>query len=202
MKVATQLTDAELVRLFAEGDESAFNVLLGRYKNKVFSAIRHMVHDRAVAEDIFQDVFLKVIIKLREKRYVEDGKFAYWLLRMAHNLCIDHIRKMKNRQKAVFDDEDQALKAMEKALVKSEKSNSSLADRSVKETLRNIVRNLPEAQREVFILRNLVGFSFKEIAEYQGVSINTAIGRMRYAILAIKKQLNNDNVAYDKNFYP
>ena len=197
MKVLSQLTDAELIQLFVGGNDVAFNELLHRYKRKVFSSILFIIKDRETAEDIFQDVFLKVITKLREGRYKENGRFSYWLLRLSQNACIDHIRKKKNRVKAAFEDEEQAIKAMDKVLIAGAEPKSPLHNPAVKAAIRNIVNTLPESQKEVFVLRNLVGYSFKEIAEYQGVSINTAIGRMRYALLTIKKQLSPEQKAYE-----
>jgi RNA polymerase sigma-70 factor (ECF subfamily) len=189
MKVLSQLTDAELIHLFANGNDAAFKELLHRYKRKVFSSILFIIKDRETAEDIFQDVFLKVITKLREGRYEENGRFSFWLFRLTHNACIDYLRQKKNRTKALFEDEEHAIRAMDKALMASSETKSPIQNPVVKSAIRKIVSTLPESQREVFILRNLVGYSFKEIAEYQGVSINTAIGRMRYALLTIKKQL-------------
>jgi RNA polymerase sigma-70 factor (ECF subfamily) len=179
------MTDEQLVVRYAEGDNAAFDILLNRHKNGVFSYIYFIVHNRELAEDIFQETFMKAIVTIKQDRYTENGKFRAWIMRIAHNLIIDHFRQEKNEQTISNDECDADLF-----------NNSKLSDGTVEDELvkaqiltdvKKLIDYLPDAQREVLQLRYYKDLSFKEIADITGVSINTALGRMRYAILNMRR---------------
>jgi RNA polymerase sigma factor (sigma-70 family) len=183
MRLSAQ-SDQELVRMYLEGRESAFETLLQRHKNRVFTHIIIKVKDRDLAEDIFQDAFIKVINTLKAGKYNEEGKFLPWLMRIAHNLVIDHFRRNKKMPKvrenedyspfAVLDNGDRAV-------------DEQLSIEQIHEDVQKLVALLPEEQREVVLMRHYKGMSFKDIAESTNVSINTALGRMRYALINMRK---------------
>ena len=196
---SSQLQDQALVHNYVKGDEQALEVLIRRHKRKVFSYIRLLVKDSALAEDIFQDVFVKVIHTLKSGSYNEEGKFLPWVMRIAHNLAIDHFRKAKRYPTILLEDGSTVFNSLSFA------EDSSEEQRIKEETLafvRNLIDELPEAQKEVVIMRHYLDMSFQEIAEQTGVSINTALGRMRYALNHIRKKMKQVNSAYDKIIYP
>jgi RNA polymerase sigma-70 factor (ECF subfamily) len=185
MNTMETMTDEQLVVSYAEGDNAAFDILLNRHKNGVFSYIYFIVHNRELAEDIFQETFIKAIVTIKQDRYTENGKFRAWIMRISHNLIIDHFRQEKNEQTISNDECDADLF-----------NNSKLSDGTVEDELvkaqiltdvRRLIDYLPDAQREVLQLRYYKDLSFKEIADITGVSINTALGRMRYAILNMRR---------------
>lgn len=187
-----QLTDEMLVKLYENGNNEAFEVLLLRYKSKVYTYIYLIVHNRELAEDIFQDTFIKAINTIQQGRYVETGRFLAWINRIAHNLIIDHFRREKNENTFSSD-------GLEYDLV----NNAKLSEKSVEDTISNeqvlcdvvnLVNYLPESQQEVVRMRFFEDLSFKEIAEKTDVSINTALGRMRYALLNMRKIANENNI--------
>jgi RNA polymerase sigma-70 factor (ECF subfamily) len=187
-----QLTDEKLVELYENGNNEAFEVLLLRYKSKVYTYIYLIVHNRELAEDIFQDTFIKAINTIQQGRYVETGRFLAWINRIAHNLIIDHFRREKNENTFSVD-------GLEYDLV----NNAKLSEKSVEDTISNeqvlcdvvnLVNYLPESQQEVVRMRFFEDLSFKEIAEKTDVSINTALGRMRYALLNMRKIANENNI--------
>jgi len=185
------ITDAVLVRNYMDGDENALSVLIHRHKQRIYSFIYSKVYDRDITEDIFQDAFIKVIKNLKLGKYNEEGKFLPWVMRISHNLVIDHFRK--NNRMPKFDNSgefsifsvlgDNALNA-EKQLIKDQ----------VECDLRRIIEELPEDQREVLVMRMYKDMSFKEISERTGVSINTALGRMRYALINLRKVIDKNNI--------
>lgn len=191
MKNLSQLTDDKLVKLYEDGNNDAFEVLLSRYKSKVFSYIFLIVRNRELTEDIFQDTFIKAIATIQQGRYVESGKFLGWINRIAHNLIIDHFRREKNENTFSAD-------GMEYDVI----NNSNLSEKSVEDTMSNeqvladvvrLIEFLPESQRSVVRMRYFEDLSFKEIAEKTDVSINTALGRMRYALMNMRRiALEND----------
>ncbi len=194
-----QLDDSKLLSLYRNGDEEAFKQLLERHKNRVYTSIFLIVKDRYVAEDLSQDVFIKVIKTIKDGKYNEEGKFLPWLLRISHNLAIDYFRKQKRNPTIISEDGTNIFNSMAFA------ENSFESDRINIEThkkIRELIRTLPKAQREVLIMRHFTDMSFKEIAETTGVSINTALGRMRYALINLRKMLKQHNIAYDQNNYP
>ncbi|MEK0441999.1 MAG: hypothetical protein RL403_977 [Bacteroidota bacterium] len=191
--------DSVLITLYRNGNEAAFNLLVDRYHSKVFTTIFLIVKDQDVAEDLLQDVFVKVLHTLSSDKYNEEGKFQPWVMRIAHNLAIDHFRKAKRYPTILLEDGSNVFNSLNFA------EDSSEEQRIKEETLayvRNLIDELPEAQKEVVIMRHYLDMSFQEIAEQTGVSINTALGRMRYALNHIRKKMKQVNSAYDKIIYP
>ena len=180
-----QMTDDILVTLYLEGNNSAFDVLLNRHKDRLFNYIFFIVRSKEVAEDIFQETFVKAIVTLQQGRYTNDGKFAAWITRIAHNLVIDQFRIERNENTVSNDETEYDL------LNDSRLSEGTIENRMVNEQVlkdvRMLVDELPDCQREVVFMRYYQDLSFKDIAEITGVSINTALGRMRYAILNMRR---------------
>ncbi len=194
-----ELSDSKLVSLYIKGNEESFEVLLNRYKSKVFTNIYLIVKDRYVAEDLTQDTFIKAINTLRSGRYNEEGKFKPWILRIAHNLAIDTFRKNKRYPTIVMEDGSNVFNTLEFAEAPYE--NYQVAQ-DTKTKLLAFIEELPENQREVIMMRHYQEMSFQDIAESTNVSINTALGRMRYALINLRKKMKQHNIAYDQNIYP
>ncbi len=194
-----QISDSKLVSLYREGNEEAFEELLNRHKSRIFTTIYLIVKDSYVAEDLLQEVFIKAIKTIKEGRYNEEGKFLPWITRIAHNLAIDNFRKEKRYPTVILEDGSRVFNTMEF-------SEDSIESQQIKQDthakLRSLVQELPESQKEVLIMRHYMEMSFQEIAEATGVSINTALGRMRYALINLRKKMKQYNIAYDQNFYP
>ena len=193
MENLNQLADDELVKLYEKGNNAAFQILLLRYKSKVYTYIYLIVHNREISEDIFQDTFIKAIATIQQGRYVESGKFLPWINRIAHNLIIDHFRREKNENTFSAD-------AVDYDIV----NNAKLSEKSVEDTMSNeqvltdvvhLIELLPQSQQKVIRMRFFEDLSFKEIAEKTDVSINTALGRMRYALLNMRR------IAAEKDVY-
>ncbi len=187
-----ELNDNELVQRFVEGDQNSLEVLIHRHKNRVYSYILLIVKNQELAEDIFQETFIKVIRSLKRGKYVENGKFVSWVLRISHNLIIDHFRKEK-LQGTVSND------SIEVDLFNSQKfSEATIEDQMVNSQIlsevKDLVKELPEDQQQVIYMRHYMDMSFKEIAEQTGVSINTALGRMRYALINLRKLIKEKNL--------
>lgn len=194
-----QLSDSALVSHYIAGNENAFELLVNRHKNKVFTTILLIVKDTDTAEDLLQDTFIKAIHTMKGGRYNEEGKFSSWICRIAHNLAIDFFRKEKRSPMINIEDSSNIFNT----LSFSEESIESIQIKEeTHERLRELIQQLPEAQKEVLIMRHYADMSFQEIAETTGVSINTALGRMRYALINLRKKMTNSNIAYDKNLYP
>ena len=194
-----QLSDSALVSLYIAGNENAFELLVNRHKNKVFTTVLLIVKDTETAEDLLQDTFIKAIHTMKSGRYNEEGKFSSWICRIAHNLAIDFFRKEKRSPMINIDDNSNIFNT----LSFSEESIESIQIKEeTHERLRELIQQLPETQKEVLIMRHYADMSFQEIAETTGVSINTALGRMRYALINLRKKMTNSNIAYDKNLYP
>ena len=185
MQTMTKFTDRELVTAYANGDNAAFDILLGRYQKSVFSYILHIVKDNELANDIFQETFVKVITTIRQGRYEDSGKFSAWLNRVAHNLVIDHFRRQKG-ENTVSNDETEHDLLNNKELCEGNIEDEMVQKQLVKD-LHKMIHVLPDAQRQVLMMRFYRDMSFNEIAEKTGVSINTALGRMRYALLNMRK---------------
>jgi RNA polymerase sigma-70 factor (ECF subfamily) len=186
------LNDNELVQLYIGGNEESLSVLLHRHKRKIFSSIIVVVKEQALAEDIFQDTFLKVIHTLKRGQYSEEGKFLPWIIRIARNLIIDHFRKVKKMppMPVYVNEEGEEISVFNS--LSSDESDSSIEEQSkFKKSIRNLIGELPEDQREVVLMRMYYDMSFKEIAEFTNVSINTALGRMRYALFNLKKMIED-----------
>jgi RNA polymerase sigma factor (sigma-70 family) len=194
-----QVNDSELISRYIKGDERAFEGLVLKHKSKVYSTIYLIVKDSDIAQDILQDAFIKAVDVLRSGRYNEEGKFLPWILRIAHNMAIDHFRRDKRYPNTEFDDAAAAFNSLNFA-------EDSLETQTVKketyEHLRSMIKRLPQQQREVLVMRHYEDMSFQEIADATGVSINTALGRMRYALINLRKLMTSTTqYAYDTNFY-
>jgi RNA polymerase sigma factor (sigma-70 family) len=193
------MSDAELVSLYVKGKEEAFAILLKRHKSKILTTIFLIVKDRDHAEDLMQDTFFKVIRKLKAGEYNNEGKFVQWVCRIARNMAIDSFRKDRRYP---HSDIDEAPSVYNSTNFSEESVESIKIKEDTHSLLRKTIQALPEVQREVVLMRHYADMSFQEIAEETGVSINTALGRMRYALINLRKQLQNDQLAYDKNSYP
>ncbi len=180
-----KLTDEQLVRLYAEGDNNAFDVLLARHQSKLYSYICFIVRNRDVADDIFQETFVKAIVTIQQGRYVESGKFMAWLIRIAHNLIIDTYRQERNENLVSNDETDGAL--FNDVRLADTNIEMQMVTEQTLEDVKMLMDRLPAVQREVVFMRFYQELSFKEIAEITGVSINTALGRMRYALLNLRR---------------
>lgn len=192
------LSDSQLVSLYRNGNEDAFEVLLYRHKSKIYTAIYLIVKDRYTAEDLLQETFVKAINTIRGGRYNEEGKFLPWISRIAHNLAIDHFRKEKRYPEVVLEDGSSLFNSMD---FSEESSEDKQMIRETRSKLRDYIRELPVEQKHVLIMRHYFDMSFQEIATRTGVSINTALGRMRYALINLRKKMVKHR-AYDKNIYP
>jgi RNA polymerase sigma factor (sigma-70 family) len=191
------ISDYELIQRFIEGEQSCFDLLIHRHKNKVFAYISLYIRDQALAEDLFQDTFLKVIQSVKAGKYQDNGKFVSWVMRIAHNLIIDHFRRVKQMNTVSNDD-------YESDLFNSKKfADSTVEDDMIRHQIQKDVRKmiscLPDDQREVVILRHYAGLSFKEIADITDVSINTALGRMRYALINMRKLMEEKKISLTLN---
>ena len=189
---AEDLNDNELVHQFVNGDFKSIEILIHRHKNRVYSYILLIVKNQDLAQDIFQDTFIKVIHSLKHGKYVENGKFISWVLRIAHNLIIDHFRREKLNATISND-------ACENDIFNSSKfSDENIEDQMVMNQIllevKELVRELPDDQQQVIYMRHYMGLSFKEIAEQTDVSINTALGRMRYALINLRKIIEKKNL--------
>lgn len=184
--------DETLVSLYAEGENQAFNVLLNRYKDKLYSYIYYIVRNSEMTEDIFQETFMKAIITIRQGRYNENGKFSAWLRRIAHNLIIDSFRQEKS-ENLVSCDESEVNILNNMGLAEGTIENT-IVNRQILNDVRRLMEFLPDEQREVVYMRFYQDLSFKEIAEQTGVSINTSLGRMRYAILNLRRMAEKNGV--------
>lgn len=198
-KQMTMLKDSQLVSQYMAGNESAFEELVKRHKSRIFTTIYLIVKDRYVAEDLLQETFIKCVRTMKEKRYNEEGKFLPWILRIAHNLAIDHFRKNKRYPTIVMEDGSSVFESLDFTEGSFEDAQMR---KDVHKMLRKLIQELPDTQKQVLIMRHYMKMSFKEIADATDVSINTALGRMRYALINLRKKMDQYNIAYDQNFYP
>ena len=192
MAKKTKMTDEELVKLYAEGKNEAFDQLLKRHQERVFNYILRIVKNEDIANDIFQETFVKAILTIKQGRYVENGKFPAWISRIAHNLIIDYFRqeKSENHQSADLEEVDILNR---KELCEATIEDVLISDQ-IREDVKHLIKELPPLQREVLNMRYYQNLSFKEIAEMTGVSINTALGRMRYAILNLRRMATEKDI--------
>ena len=193
------VNDSELVSRYIQfSDEHAFETLVRRYKSKVYTTIYLIVKDTYVAEDLLQDTFIKAIDVLRSGRYNDEGKFLPWVLRIAHNMAIDYFRREKRYPNVVFEDGSNVFNTLDFA-------EDSIEDIQIRDEthshLRSLIKLLPDSQREVLVMRHYEDMSFQEIADATGVSINTALGRMRYALITLRKMMSKNSPSYDTNLY-
>ena len=187
------ISDQALVKQYIAGDESSLEKLIVRHRDRVYGAIYNFTKDVYLTEDLFQEVFIKVVNKLREGKYNEEGKFLPWVLRMAHNLCIDNYRKTKRQVSIVTSEEFDLFEILP---VDSTNGEEIIIDQQLKDKVRHLLNELPEEQREVVLLRHYFEFSFKEISDLTGVSINTALGRMRYALINLRKVIQDKKIVF------
>ncbi|WGD34430.1 sigma-70 family RNA polymerase sigma factor [Olleya sp. YS] len=185
------ITDAVLVSNYIKGDETALEVLITRHKQRIYSFIYSKVYDRDVTEDVFQDTFIKVIRTLKRGKYNEEGKFLPWVMRIAHNLVIDYFRKNKRMPKFDNSGEFNIFSVISDSSLNAEKT---MVKEQVEADVRRLIEELPEDQKEVLMMRMYNDMSFKEISERTGVSINTALGRMRYALINMRKVIEKHNI--------
>lgn len=185
MERLSQMTDDMLVTLYLEGNNSAFDTLLNRHQDRLFNYIYFLVRSREVAEDIFQETFVKAIMTLQQGRYTNDGKFAAWITRIAHNLVIDQFRVERNENTISNDETEYDI--LNDAKLSEGTIENRMVNEQVLKDVRALIDELPDCQREVVFMRYYQDLSFKDIAEMTGVSINTALGRMRYAVLNMRR---------------
>ncbi len=196
MQNLEKLSDDVLVAYYSEGNNNAFDVLLTRHQTKVYSYILQMVKDRNLADDIFQETFVKAITTIKQGRYAEAGKFSAWVCRIARNLIIDNFRQEK--VEATVSTDDSNYDVLNRKDLSEDTIEDMLIDSQIQADVRRLVKQLPDSQREVLIMRYYKGLSFKEIADVTGVSINTALGRMRYAILNLRRIAKENRIALSR----
>jgi RNA polymerase sigma factor (sigma-70 family) len=187
----TPLNDEQLIQLYLDGDERAFEELLSRHQQKIYTSIYLFVKDQNQAEDIFQEVFIKIIDTLRKGKYNHEGKFGQWAMRISYNLCVDYFRRSKRRPQVQPTDEFDIFEVLR---LSDDNAEQRIMRSQTHEKVRRLVDMLPPEQREVVILRHYADMSFKEIAKLTRVSINTALGRMRYALINIRKLMEEKQV--------
>jgi RNA polymerase sigma factor (sigma-70 family) len=192
MRNQIELTDQQIVNQYINGDANALSTLVTRYKDKIFTSIYLLVKDKYLAEDIFQDVFIRIIDTLRGGRYTEEGKFLPWAMRIAHNLCVDHFRKVKRNPTIKTSDDRDIFDVLNFSEVGVD---SRIMNEQTSDKVRRMIDLLPEDQREVIILRHYADLSFKEISQLSNCSINTSLGRMRYGLLNLRKMMTEKQIA-------
>lgn len=192
MKTLNTLTDPQLIHLYLDGDSDALSILVERYKDKIYTSIYLLVKDKYLAEDLFQDTFIKVIDTINGGRYNEEGKFLPWVMRIAHNLCIDYFRKVKRSPTIktsgdhdIFEVLNFSEAGMEEKMIQNQSHDR----------VRKMLDMLPEDQKEVIVMRHFADLSFKEIAAITDCSINTALGRMRYGLINLRKMMIEKQIA-------
>ncbi len=191
MQELSRLSDEALVAAYAIGNNEAFDTLLARHQQRVFNYIFHIVKNSDVADDIFQDTFVKAITTIKQGRYTETGKFSAWITRIAHNLIIDSFRQDRN---PLLSTDNEDLNLLNKKELSEETIEDAIIDSQISTDVKRIMDSLPETQREVLEMRFYRDMSFKEIADATNVSINTALGRMRYAILNMRRIAKEHNI--------
>ena len=188
----TSFNDQELIVQYLDGNERAFEELLTRHKSKIYTSIYLFVKDTALAEDIFQEVFIKIIDTLRKGKYNHEGKFVQWAMRISYNMCVDYFRRTKRRPKVTPTETFDIFDVLQ---VTEDNAEQQIIKSQTHDKIRRLVDMLPPEQREVVILRHYADMSFKEIAQLTRVSINTALGRMRYALINIRKMVEEKEVS-------
>ncbi|MCM4156074.1 sigma-70 family RNA polymerase sigma factor [Gramella sp. AN32] len=187
----TKVTDATLVRDYLDGNENALGALINRHEHRIYSFIYSKVFNKDIAEDIFQDTFIKVIRTLKRGKYNEEGKFLPWVMRISHNLVIDHFRRNKRMPKFDNSGDFNIFSVLSDGSLNAEKQ---LIKDQIEQDVQELIKELPEDQLEVLTMRIYKDMSFKEISERTGVSINTALGRMRYALINLRKIIEKRNL--------
>jgi len=189
----SKLTDHELVKRFIDGEQSSFNILISRHKDKVYTYILLMIKNEHLAHDIFQETFIKVVKSLHAGKYQDNGKFISWVVRIAHNLIIDHFRKEK--QMKTYSNDEYETDIFNSPNFSDNTVEDDIIQNQIMSDVRQLVDFLPDEQKEVILLRHFMGLSFKEIADQTNVSINTALGRMRYALINLRKLVEEKNLS-------
>ena len=192
MKSMNPLSDQQLIQLYLNGDAEALSSLVTRYKDKIYTSIYLLVKDKYLAEDIFQDSFIRIIDTINGGRYTDEGKFLPWAMRIAHNLCVDHFRKVK-RTPAIKTSDDRDI--FEVINFSEPGADHRMMQSQSHDRVRKMLELLPEDQREVIIMRHYADLSFKEIATLTNCSINTALGRMRYGLINLRKMMVEKQIA-------
>ncbi len=192
MKTLILSTDIQLIRLFQAGNGMALEVLVNRYKDKIYTSILFLVKDKYVAEDLFQDVFIKIIDTIRNNRYTDEGKFLSWAMRISHNLCVDHFRKVKRSPAIKTSDDRDIFELIDST---ETRADIKMMQHQSHEKVSRLLDMLPAEQREVIVLRHYADLSFKEISQMTNCSINTALGRMRYGLINLRKMLSEKQIA-------
>jgi RNA polymerase sigma factor (sigma-70 family) len=192
MKILSNLTDQQLIHLYMEGDANALATIVVRYKDKIYTSIYLLVKDKYLTEDIFQDVFIRIIDTLKGGRYTDEGKFLPWAMRIAHNMCVDHFRKVKRTPTIKTSDDRDIFEVLN---FSEPGADHKMMNGQSQDKVRKMVDLLPEDQREVIILRHYADLSFKEIADLTNCSINTALGRMRYGLINLRKMMTEKQIA-------
>lgn len=192
--ILQEMKDRELVKQFKAGNSQAVEILINRHKDRVYTYILFVVKNESLAEDIFQETFIKVIGSLKRGKYNEQGVFVSWVIRIAHNLIIDFFRKNK-KMPTVSNDENEEIDIFNSQKFAEDTIEDEMIHDQIAEKVRELIDELPEEQKQVVLLRHFGDMSFKEIAEQTGVSINTALGRMRYALINLRKLIEENNLS-------
>jgi len=192
MDLCKKMTDEVLVALYASGENGAFDILLNRYKDRLYSYIYYIVRNAELAEDIFQETFMKAIVTIRQGKYNENGKFPAWLTRIAHNLIIDYFRQERNCTTVSCDDSE--INILNNSRLSEKTIEHQIVNEQILDDVRKLMNYLPDEQREVVQMRFYQDLSFKEIADLTGVSINTSLGRMRYAIMNLRRMAEKNGM--------
>ena len=192
MKCLNNLTDQQLIHLYMDGNADALATIVMRYKDKIYTSIYLLVKDKYLTEDIFQDVFIRIIDTLKGGRYTDEGKFLPWAMRIAHNMCVDHFRKVKRSPTILTSDDRDIFEVLN---FSEPGADEVIILAQSHERIKKMIDRLPEDQREVIILRHYADLNFKEIADLTKCSINTALGRMRYGLINMRKMIMDNQVA-------
>lgn len=196
MSTWKEMSDEQLALLYADGNNKAFDILLSRVQDKLFSYIFCMVKNEELANDLFQETFIKAIMKIRDGKYKDNGKFLFWINRIAHNVIIDHYRDLKSSHIVDAPKENNLGNLKSDAVLESNRENILVNEQILKD-VKLLMEELPEVQREVVYMRYYEEMSFKEIAKVTGVSINTSLGRMRYALINLRRLSREHGVGWD-----
>ena len=192
MKNLLALTDEQLIKLFNGGESSAMEILVNRHKDRIFTSIYLLVKDKYLAEDLFQDLFIKIIETFRAGKYKEENKFVQWAMRIGHNLCVDHFRKIKGKPVIKTSDGSDIFEVLN---FEEPNAEQKLMKAQSSDRIMHLVSQLPEEQREIIILRHFADLKFREISKILNISVNTALGRMRYALLNLRKVIEEKQIA-------
>ena len=192
MKSLITLSDEQLIQLFNDGESYAMEILVNRHKDRIFTSIYLLVKDKYLAEDIFQDLFIKIIETFKAGKYKDENKFVQWAMRIAHNLCVDHFRKIKSKPVIRTSDGSDIFEILN---FEEGNAENKMMQTQSGERIMKLVAKLPEDQREVIILRHFADLKFREISKILDCSVNTTLGRMRYALLNLRKMIEEKQIA-------